>query len=81
MLFYWLISPTLHGGPVWYVYQNDVAHCDKRWWRSILLFDNLFSSKQYLLDQFFITQAQFDDPFFEYTSEKDIPNFEIDFSL
>ena len=47
---------------------------------TINLFDNLFSSKKFLYEQKFITLAQYTDPSFKYTSEKDIAEFEIDFS-
>jgi hypothetical protein len=43
-------------------------------------FDTLFTDKKFLRDQVFITQTQYDNPFFKYTSEKDIAEFEIDFS-
>ena len=46
----------------------------------INIFDNLFSDKKFLLDNHFITEPQYNDPFFIYSSEKDIAEFEIDFS-
>jgi len=46
----------------------------------INLFDNLFSNKDFAYQQGFITQVQKDNPSFIYTSEKDIADFEIDFS-
>lgn len=46
----------------------------------INLFDNLISDKDFAYQQQFITLAQRDDPSFTYSSEKDIADFEIDFS-
>ena len=74
--FYYYYSP--YAGAV-----GDAA--DQQWSYTIdsvvqNVFDSLFSNKQFLLDHKFITLEQFNDPSFEYTSEKDIPNFEIDFS-
>jgi hypothetical protein len=43
-------------------------------------FDNLFSDKDFAYEQGFITQSEKDNPSFVYTSEKDIADFEIDFS-
>lgn len=43
-------------------------------------FDTLFSDKEFTYEQGFITESEKDDPSFVYTSEKDIANFEIDFS-
>lgn len=46
----------------------------------INLFDNLFSDKDFAYQQGFITKAQKENSSFIYTSEKDIADFEIDFS-
>lgn len=46
----------------------------------INLFDKLFADKDFAYQQGFITLAEKDDPSFVYTTEKDIANFEIDFS-
>jgi hypothetical protein len=43
-------------------------------------FDSLFSNKKFLYDQKFISENQLKDPSFNYSSEKDIAEFEIDFS-
>jgi len=47
---------------------------------TINLFNKLFNDKNFAYEQNFITQAQRDDIFFVYTSEKDIADFEIDFT-
>lgn len=44
------------------------------------LLDNIFSDKNFAYTQGFITEAQKNDPLFFYTAEKDIAEFEIDFS-
>ena len=46
----------------------------------INLFDKLFADKDFAYQQGFVTEQEKDDPSFFYTAEKDIANFEIDFS-
>jgi hypothetical protein len=43
-------------------------------------FDRLFFDKDYLFDHGFITEQDYENPNFVYSSEKDIPEFSIDFS-
>ena len=43
LLIYWLVSPGLHAGPVWFVYEEQVAVCDGSWWKVLLMIDNWFS--------------------------------------
>lgn len=45
-LIYVCISPSMHSGPVWYVYENEVAYCQKYWWSSLLLIGNWWGTKQ-----------------------------------
>lgn len=47
---------------------------------TINLFDKLFADKDFAYKQGFITEFQKNDIYFVYTAEKDIPEFEIDFS-
>ena len=47
---------------------------------TINLFDKLFNDKDFAYEQGFITKSQKDDIYFIYTAEKDIPEFEINFS-
>lgn len=47
VIIYWLISPSLHQGPVWYVYENQTAVCNSKWWATVLLIDNWFSNNCY----------------------------------
>jgi peptidoglycan/LPS O-acetylase OafA/YrhL len=44
---YWGVSPALHAGPVWYVYQQEAQFCRRGWWRVLLLIDNFFSESCY----------------------------------
>lgn len=46
-MIYWQISPTLHSGPVWYEYSNEVAVCNTRWWQALLFIDNWFENGCY----------------------------------
>jgi hypothetical protein len=70
----------------YYYYSSPAGEIENQTWSLVVdnvvnnVLDNLFSDKQFLLEQKFITQAQYDDPFFEYSSEKDIASFDIDFS-
>lgn len=34
------ITPSLHSGPVWYVFQDQAAVCRSDWWKSLLLIGN-----------------------------------------
>jgi hypothetical protein len=70
--YYYVPSTSTIGNQTWNSVNNDLE--------TINLFDKLFNNKKYLLEQKFISQSQYDDPFFQYTSEKDIADFEIDFS-
>ena len=47
LLIYWCITPSLHMGPVWYKYQEEVAVCNHSWWRVLLLIDNWFENSCY----------------------------------
>ena len=47
LIIYWVISPSLHEGPVWYVYENQAAVCNSRWWAAMLLIDNWFTAHCY----------------------------------
>lgn len=47
ILIYATISPSMHAGPVWYVYENQVAYCSKYWWRSMLLIGNWWQHQCY----------------------------------
>lgn len=42
ILVYWAVSPTLHAGPLWNVYQDTVGQCSYSWWRSLIMIDNWF---------------------------------------
>lgn len=44
---YWLVTPGLHAGPVWFVYQEEAAVCNSHWWKVILLIDNWFPNSCY----------------------------------
>lgn len=46
-LIYWLITPGLHAGPVWYVYEDEVATCNSQWWSVVLMIDNWFPNGCY----------------------------------
>lgn len=43
MLVYWFISPSLHAGPLWNAYTNQVEECSSYWWRYLLMIDNWFA--------------------------------------
>ena len=47
ILIYWLISPTVTSGAVWYVYQQEAEQCNYAWWRAFLLIDNWFEKGCY----------------------------------
>ena len=70
--YYYVPSTTTLGVQTWNLLDSNEE--------SINLFDSLFYNKKFLLEQKFITQVQYDNPFYQYTSEKDIAEFEIDFS-
>jgi peptidoglycan/LPS O-acetylase OafA/YrhL len=42
ILIYWTVTPTLHAGPLWNVYKDNVEECNSTWWRSLLMIDNWF---------------------------------------
>jgi peptidoglycan/LPS O-acetylase OafA/YrhL len=42
ILIFWTITPTIHAGPIWYVYQTETAVCNSAWWRVFMLIDNWF---------------------------------------
>lgn len=42
LVIYWLVSPGLHAGPVWFAYEDEAAICDGSWWRVLLMIDNWF---------------------------------------
>lgn len=39
---YWGITPGLHAGPVWFVYQEEADICNASWWKVFLMIDNWF---------------------------------------
>ena len=43
MFVYWFITPALHAGPLWNVYNDEVEQCYSSWWRSLLMIDNWFA--------------------------------------
>lgn len=47
ILIYATISSSMHAGPVWYVYEDQVANCGKYWWRSMLLIGNWWGQQCY----------------------------------
>jgi len=40
---YWFVTPSLHAGPLWSTYIDQVDQCYSSWWRLFLLIDNWFS--------------------------------------
>ena len=46
-IIYWLVSPGLHAGPVWFVYEEAAGVCDGSWWRVLLMVDNWFGEGCY----------------------------------
>jgi hypothetical protein len=40
---YWFVSPSLHAGPLWVPYLQQVDQCYSSWWRAFLLIDNWFT--------------------------------------
>jgi hypothetical protein len=71
--YYYYVPPTSTLGSQTWNFVNSQLE-------TINSFDSLFNNKKFLLEQKFITQAQYNNPFFQYTAEKDIADFEIDFS-
>ena len=57
-LIYWCITPALHCGPVWYVYQDNVDVCDSSWWKVLLMIDNWFNQSCYPMLWFVQVEAQ-----------------------
>lgn len=43
LVIFWVIVPSLHSGPVWMVYKDEVTNCNSVWWRNVLMIDNFFS--------------------------------------
>lgn len=58
ILIYWTITPSLHGGPVWYVYQREASQCNQSLWKAFLLVDNWFSGSCYDFAWFVPTEIQ-----------------------
>jgi peptidoglycan/LPS O-acetylase OafA/YrhL len=56
---YWGVTPGLHAGPVWYVYQEGVQICQWAWWRVLLMIDNWFQEGCYSLLWFVQAEVQF----------------------
>ena len=46
-IIYWLVTPGLHAGPVWFVYEDEAAICNTHWWKVLLLIDNWFPNSCY----------------------------------
>jgi peptidoglycan/LPS O-acetylase OafA/YrhL len=44
LVIFWSIVPSLHSGPVWMIYAEEINRCDTVWWRNILMIDNFFTS-------------------------------------
>ncbi len=49
---YWAITPSLHAGPVWFVYEEAAEQCNSSWWWTILMIDNWFSEGCYQFSWF-----------------------------
>ena len=47
LLIYWLVSPGLHAGPVWFVYEEQVAVCDGSWWKVLPFGKHLESNSDF----------------------------------
>lgn len=45
LLVFCTITPSVHSGPVWYVYEDQAAVCRSAWWRSLLLIGNWWSQQ------------------------------------
>ena len=58
VLIYWQVSPTLHGGPVWYHYMDDAERCGWTWWRALLLIDNWWEEGCYDFAWYVPAEAQ-----------------------
>lgn len=43
LLIYWLITPSIHAGPLWNVYMEQIGQCNSSWWRAFLMIDNWFT--------------------------------------
>lgn len=43
LVIFWSIVPSIHSGPMWMIYSDEINRCDTVWWRNILMIDNLFS--------------------------------------
>jgi peptidoglycan/LPS O-acetylase OafA/YrhL len=59
LIIYWGVSPSLHVGPVWYVYQEEAQVCSTAWWRVLLLIDNWFSQGCYPVLWFVQLEVQY----------------------
>lgn len=47
IIIYWFVTPALHAGPLWVVYEQQVDQCQSAWWRALLLIDNWFPNGCY----------------------------------
>ena len=44
LLIYYFVIPSLHAGPIWFVYTDEIGHCSSSFWANLLLINNLLSS-------------------------------------
>jgi len=59
IIIYWTISPSLHSGPVWHIYEQEAMQCNVSWWKALLLIDNWFAGDScYEFSWFISTEIQ-----------------------
>jgi len=44
LIIFWAVVPSIHAGPVWIIYEEEIERCETVWWRNVLMIDNFFSS-------------------------------------
>jgi hypothetical protein len=59
LLIYWFVTPSLHAGPLWNVYMDQIDQCNANWWRSIILIDNWFANGCFSYSWYVQLEVQF----------------------
>lgn len=59
LIVYWFVTPSLHSGPLWNVYQDQVQQCNSSWWRSIIMIDNWFTDGCFNFSWYVQAEVQF----------------------
>lgn len=59
ILIYWFVTPSIHAGPLWNVYESQVAQCNHNWWSAFLMIDNWWVNGCYSYSWYVQVEVQF----------------------